>query len=238
MAWGGRGLSHVALTRGGQALARVCAPIAFTLAFVHGATRPVAFAGTPEQQDRWIRSLIAEGGQASWCMTEPDRAGSNLLSVGTRADRVPGGWRVRGEKCMIGMGTVARVFFVLADAWDGDQRLGPTILGVERQDGVEVGPNPPKIGFRCLPTPDVRFHDVFVDDGAVLGRPGGGLPILLDSLDYMRLGGGVVITGLTHGALDETAPWLDGREVFGGQRLGDTSYVQVVVGRLLGAHVR
>jgi alkylation response protein AidB-like acyl-CoA dehydrogenase len=231
---GGRGVSHEGLVRGGLEMARVCAPATFTLAFPHGSLRPLLVAGTTAQRDRWVRDLVADGGHASWCMTEPDRAGSNLLSIGARAVRVDGGFRIDGHKVMVGMGTVARVFFVLTEAWDGDRRLGPTIFAVPRGPGVHVGENPPKIGFRCLPTPDVRFEGVVVPPDAVVGGVGGGVPVLLDSLDTMRLGGGVVILGLVKGALDDARPWLHEREIYGGQRLSDASHVQILLGRLLG----
>ncbi|MCK6551911.1 acyl-CoA/acyl-ACP dehydrogenase [Myxococcota bacterium] len=230
---GGRGLSHRALAEAGLEMARVCAPTTFTLAFDHGSLRPVIVGGTAAQRQRWVRDLIARGGHASWCMTEPRRSGSNLLAIDARAERVTGGWVIDAEKCMVGMGTVAEVFFVFAEAFDGGRRLGPTIFAVPRAAGVEVSANPPKIGFRCLPTPDVVLKSVFVDDDAVIGRPGGGLPVLLDSLDYMRLGGGVVILGIVRGALDDLAPWLEERELYGDQRLGDTSHVQITIGRLL-----
>lgn len=230
---GGRGLAPIAMVAGGLELARACAPITFTLAFDHGALRPTMIAGTPDQRERLVRALIARGGHASWCMTEPELSGSNLLAVRTRARRCPGGWVLDGAKCMVGMGTVAELFFVLAEAWDGERRLGPTIFAVPRDAGVEVGENPPKIGFRCLPTPDVTLREVRVGDGAIIGRVGGGVPVLLDSLDYMRLGGGVVILGIVRGALDDLGPWLDERELYGDQRLGDTSHVQITIGRLL-----
>lgn len=230
---GGLGLSHLAMAHAGHAMARVCAPTTFTLAFDLGALRPVIVAGTPSQRQRLVRDLLAAGGHASWCMTEPHLSGSNLLRFDTRAERRDDGWVLEGDKCMVGMGTEARVFFVLAEAFDGETRLGPTIFAVPRGPGVEVSPNPPKIGFRCLPTPDVVFRGARVDDEAVIGGVGRGLPVLLDSLDYMRLGGAVVILGLARGALDDLGPWLDDREVYGGQRLGDTSHVQITVGRLL-----
>lgn len=231
--YGGQGLSHLALATGGIELATVCAPTAFTLAFDHGALRPALVAGTPAQQERWVHALVREGGHGSWCMTEPALSGSNLLSIHTRARKVAGGWCLDGDKCMVGMGTVADVFFVYADAWSGEQHLGPTIFAVPRGPGVSVSANPPKIGFRCLPTPDVQFREAIVGEDAVIGSVGGGLEVLFDSLDYMRLGGGVVILGIVRGALSSLAPWLQEREVYGGQRLADASHVQITVGRLL-----
>lgn len=230
---GGGGVSHRGLVAGGLPMAQVCAPTSFSVGFNHGTLRPLLQAGRREE----VAALVRSGTLVSWCMTEPDVSGSNLLATRTRADRVPGGWRVEGHKCMIGNGTAAGLYLVLAQAYDDGELLGPTLLAVPRGEGVEVSENTDKLGFRCLPTPDVRFHGVFARADAVLGRPGGGVPLLLDSLDYMRLGGGIVTVGLARGALHDLLPWLREREVYGGRRLADESHVQVTVGRLL-ARVR
>lgn len=229
VALGGRGITHRGLVAGGIPMAAVCAPTAFSLGFNHGTLRPLLRAGRDEQ----VAGLVRSGTLVSWCMTEPDVSGSNLLAIRTRADRIPGGWRLTGDKCMVGNGTAAGLYLVLAQAFDDGEALGPTLLAVPRGEGVQVGENTKKLGFRCLPTPEITFRDVFVPSDALLATPGGGLPLLLDSLDYMRLGGGIVTVGITRGALGDLLPWLREREVYGGRRLVDESHVQVTVGRLL-----
>lgn len=230
---GGRGMSMLALARGGRWMARVCAPTAFTMGFNHGSLRPVLFAGSSEQKHVFVRELLARRGYASWCMTEQDVSGSNLMAIRTRATRTDRGFVLQGDKCMTGNGAVAELFFVLADAWDGDRRLGPTIFAVPRQPGVSVGDNTDKLGFRCLTTTDVSFCDVEVSVEHVIGAVGDGLTVLVDSLDFMRFGGGIVVLGLVEGALADVVPWLEEREIYGGGRLVDDSHVQVTLGRLV-----
>ena len=62
--------------------------------------------GTPEQQERWVRPTLL--GELSWCQlfSEPG-AGSDLASLATRADRVPGGWRLNGQKVWTSMARTA-----------------------------------------------------------------------------------------------------------------------------------
>jgi alkylation response protein AidB-like acyl-CoA dehydrogenase len=230
---GGAGLRLRALAHGGRAMAAVCAPTAFTMGFNHGSLRPVMFAGTSEQKQVFVRDLLARRGYASWCMTERDVSGSNLMAIRTRADRTDAGFVLRGDKCMTGNGAVASLFFVLADAWEGSRRLGPTVFAVPRQAGVEVGANTDKLGFRCLTTTDVSFRDVALDASAVIGAVGEGLAVIVDSLDFMRLGGGIVTLGLVDGALRDLIPWLEEREIYGGLRLVDDSHTQIVFGRLV-----
>src|SRR6185295_15597282 len=64
---GGLGYGHRALAVGGEELAAACAPIAFTMGFNHGALRPVLVAGTREQQQVFVRDLLARRGYASLC---------------------------------------------------------------------------------------------------------------------------------------------------------------------------
>jgi len=230
---GGQGIKLAILACAGIEMARVCAPTTFSLVFNHGSLRPVLRAGTEWQKQVFVRDIIENRSYASWCMTEAEVSGSNLMGIQSRAQKVTGGWNLKGAKVMIGNGTVASLFLLLADAWDGDKRLGLTVFAVPVGPGVVVGDNRQKLGFCCLPTPDVVFNDVFVGDDHVIGSPGDAVPILLDSLDYMRLGGGIITAGITAGALDDVMPWVEKREVYGGGRLSDESHVQVQVGRLL-----
>lgn len=231
---GGHGIKHSALARGGVEMARVCAPTAFSLGFNHGALRPVLREGTKWQKQVFIRELLEENGYASWCMTESETSGSNLMAIQTRAMKVRGGWMINGKKVMTGNGSAAGLFLVLADAWEGDRRIGLSIFAVPKTPEIEVGANPDKLGFRCLPTPDVSFNEVFVDGKHIIGAPGAGLPILVDSLDYMRLGGGIITLGIATGAIEDLMPWLERRKVYGEGRLSEQSHQQIQIGRLLG----
>ena len=232
-ALGGQGISHRATTAAGIAMARVCAPTMFTIGFNHGSLRPIIHAGTEWQQENFVKALLDSRGYASWCLTEADVSGSNLMAIRSRATKVTDGWLLNGKKVMTGNGTAANLFLFLADAWEGDQRVGLTIFAVPRDAGVEVGENTIKLGFRCLTTPDVTFNDVFVSDSHVIGKPGAGVPILIDALDYMRLGGGIVSAGIAAGAIDDVMPWVEERVVYGGGKLSGQSHVQIQIGRLL-----
>jgi len=218
------------LVEAGEILAATCAPIAFSLGFNHGSLVPLLRGGTTEQMERLVATTIQDGKQASLCMTEPDSSGSNLLEIQTTARRTESGWVLEGEKCMVGNGTHATLYLVLAQALDGGRSLGPTFFAVPRGDGVKVGENPDKLGFRALPTPPISFQ-VEVGDENRIGALGSGIDLLLPSLDTMRVGGGAIILGLVQGALNVALPWIQEREVHGG-RLFELSHVQMQLGAL------
>jgi alkylation response protein AidB-like acyl-CoA dehydrogenase len=230
---GGQGRSHRVVAIGGEELAAACAPIAFSLGFNMGSLRPIWVAGTADQKRRFIADLISERRYASICMTEAAGAGSNLASIRTRAVRTDHGWAITGSKSMIGNGAVSSLYLVLANAIDGGQSRGLTFFAVPRTDGVTVGPNPDKLGFRALTTPTIDFAGVEVGDDCVIGEVGAAESLLIDSLDYMRFGGGAILLGLVVGALRDAMPWLEERQVLGGPLI-DKSHVQLQLGDIYG----
>jgi alkylation response protein AidB-like acyl-CoA dehydrogenase len=228
---GGQGKSLRYLAIGGEELGAVCAPMAFTLGFNHGSLRPVIQSGNSEQKQVFVRDLLAKGGYASLCMTEPEVCGSHLLAIQTLASKTDRGWVLKGTKCMTGVGTMASVFFVWADTEVDGQRRGLSVFAVPRGEGVEVSENPDKLGFRCVPTPTITFNDVEIPDEHLIGEVGEAELILFEALDFMRYGGVPVILGLTVGGLRDVIPWLESREVAPRGRLIGKSNIQMSLGR-------
>lgn len=231
-ALGGGGLSQRTLAVGGEELAAACSPTAFSIGFNHGALRPVLLGGTSQQQRRFVRELIERRGYASLCLTEPAASGSNLMALGTRAVRTGAGWSLTGTKCMVGNGTEAELFLILANAVEGGEPRGLTFFAVPRAAGVKVGPNTDKLGFRCVTTPTIELDGVEVGDDCRIGDIGQAEAILLPTLDYIRFGGGSVILGIVVGALRELGPWIERRRVYPGEPLAAKDSVQMLLADL------
>ena len=229
---GGGGRSFRCLAAGGEELAAVCAPIAFSMGFNHGALRPVLHAGTPEQRQRFVGDLVAAQGYASLCLTEPEASGSNLFAVEALARQTPGGWSLSGTKCMVGNGTEASVFLTLAQTEVAGRRAGLSFFAVPRGEGVVVGPNTDKLGFRCVTTPTVRFEEAALDAGCLIGGVGEAEQLLLETLDFIRFGGASVILGIVVGGLREVLPWVEQRRVAPDDPLVSKSSVQQELGRV------
>ncbi|MDQ1657275.1 MAG: acyl-CoA dehydrogenase [Cryptosporangiaceae bacterium] len=58
----------------------------------------LAMFGTPEQQDRWLRPLLAAEIRSCFSMTEPDVASSDATNISTRITRDGGEYVVHGRK--------------------------------------------------------------------------------------------------------------------------------------------
>jgi glutaryl-CoA dehydrogenase len=107
------GLVNMEISRGDGSLGTVIA--------VQGglALRTLAYFGSPEQQDRWLRPLASGEVLGSFALTEPDH-GSDSVSLETTAVRTADGWTLRGTKKWIGNGASGGISFVWARVDDPD----------------------------------------------------------------------------------------------------------------------
>jgi acyl-CoA dehydrogenase len=130
--------------------------------------------GSADQRQRYLQPLAAGEVRSCFAMTEPPPgAGSDPAALRTTAAKVPGGWRISGEKHLITGAQGAAFAIVMAASADGGATMflvdagnpGFVITGHARTIDTL------SIGGHC----HVRFDDAFVADDAVLGEPGEGL---------------------------------------------------------------
>lgn len=134
----------------------------------------LAHVATPEQQQEFLGPLVQGEMRSAFAMTEPaPGAGSDPTALRTEARRVPGGWRVTGDKWFITGADGAAVFIVMArtSGAPGDAHGATMFLVPAGSPGVTVGRHigtldRSMVGGHC----EVRFEDVLVPDERVLGE--------------------------------------------------------------------
>ena len=171
--------------------------------------------GTAEQKARHLPGLISGNHVGALAMSEPG-AGSDVVSMKLKADRVDGGWRLNGTKFWITNGHYAEVLVVYArtDADAGSK--GITAFLVEKDfAGFRPGQKIGKLGMRGSPTSELVFDDCLVPDSHVLGEVGAGVKVLMSGLDYERAVLAGVQLGIMQACLDVVIPYLREREQFG-----------------------
>src|SRR5258708_21210150 len=89
---------------------------------------PIVVHGTAEQKARWIGRLIAGDDKVAFGVTEPD-AGLNTTRIKTFAERVDGGYRVKGQKVWTSTAQVATKLLLLA-------RIAPLEAGARPTHGI------------------------------------------------------------------------------------------------------
>ena len=220
-ALGGQGLSTVDLVRVMTQLAALDLTLA-TVVGVHNGLglRPLLRFGSPALRAQWGPVLSTGRQLAAFALSEP-QAGSNPRAIGTRAVRVEGGWRLSGEKHLIGLASWSGVLNVFARAFDGAGRaLGTVALLVpEDAPGLVQGPEALTMGMRAMVQNAVRFDEVFVADAQVLGVPGAGMEVAQDAMAFARLGIGALCIGAMQRCAQLMARYAQRREIAGGRLL-------------------
>jgi isovaleryl-CoA dehydrogenase len=181
--------------------------------------------GDDAQKARYLPKLISGEHVGGLAMSEPN-AGSDVVSMTTRADRKGGRWVLNGAKMWITNGPVAETLIVYAKTDPAAGPRGITAFLVERGfSGFSHGAKLDKLGMRGSDTSELVFSDCEVPEENVLGRVGGGVNVLMSGLDYERVVLSAGPLGLMAAALDVVLPYVHERKQFG-QAIGTFQLVQ------------
>jgi alkylation response protein AidB-like acyl-CoA dehydrogenase len=224
-AWGGRaGDVEVGFTLL-RLVARRDPTAATALMLTDLAFMPAWIAGTDEQR-RYFVDAVNHGARMAWGLSERHH-GSDVLANEMRAEKVPGGYLLTGEKYLIGNATVADVVAVHART---HERGGPgdwSIFAVEKRrcpaGSVVELPNERLHGLRALDMSGIRLDRVFVPDSHRLGGEGQGLEIALKSAQVARTTISSMALGAVDTALRVTCDFVVNREIFG-QKVAQIPY--------------
>jgi alkylation response protein AidB-like acyl-CoA dehydrogenase len=144
--------------------------------------------GSEQQKQRFLPAIARGECYFALGMGEPN-AGSDLASVKTRAERVPDGWRVTGQKVWTSWAHKAHAFFVLCRTSPdtGNRHAGLSQLIVElNAPGVTIRPIRFMNGHHHFN--EVFLDNVFVPDDMVVGEIGQGWQQVTSELALERSG--------------------------------------------------
>ena len=169
---------------------------------------------TPDQQGRWLPRLAA-GTVGAYALSEAG-SGSDAFALALRAVRDGDDWVLNGRKMWITNGAEAGLFIVFGNIEPERGYKGITAFVVERDaPGFSVGKREDKLGIRASSTTELILDDVRVPAIDVLGEPGRGYKVAIETLNEGRIGIGAQMVGLAQGAFDHTLRYVQEREQFG-----------------------
>jgi len=217
--WGGGGQPYEVYLQVVEELARAWLTVGLGVS-VHTLTCfPLATAGTPQQQERWLPDMLGGDLLGAYCLSEP-QSGSDAAALATRAVADGDGYRIDGVKAWISHAGQADFYTLFArtsgDPAGPDRARGVSCLHVPASTGgVSAGPAEHKMGMRGSVTAQMIFDGARVPADHLVGGEGGGFAIALAALDAGRLGIAACATGLAQAALDTAAGYARERRQFG-----------------------
>jgi cyclohexanecarboxyl-CoA dehydrogenase len=162
------------------------------------------------------RAQLLASGELLGCLalTEPG-AGSDAGALQTRATRVPGGWRLSGEKTSVSMAPHADVSLVFAqtDAGAGTKGIAAFLVGLDDPSVSRQRFRDP--GVRPLGRGSISMEDTFVPDDHLVAEPGTGFRFVMHEFDLSRTVIALMATGPARRALDSAIDYSRQRHSFG-----------------------
>jgi len=181
--------------------------------------------GNAEQKKKYLPRLISGEHVGALAMSEPG-AGSDVVSMRTRADKKGDRYILNGSKMWITNGPVADTLVVYAKTDRTAGARGITAFIIEKDmKGFAPAQKLDKLGMRGSDTSELVFTDCAVPEENVLGAVGNGVNVLMSGLDYERVVLAAGPLGIMQSCMDVVIPYVHERQQFG-QAIGRFQLVQ------------
>jgi len=181
--------------------------------------------GSEEQKRKYLPKLISGEHVGALAMSEPG-AGSDVVSMRTRAEKQGDRYVLNGSKMWITNGPVADTMVIYAKTDRTAGARGITAFIVEKTfKGFAPAQKLDKLGMRGSDTSELVFTDCEVPEENVLGAVGNGVNVLMSGLDYERVVLAAGPLGIMQACMDVVIPYVHERQQFG-QAIGRFQLVQ------------
>jgi len=170
--------------------------------------------GNDAQKRRYLPKLISGEHVGALAMSEPN-AGSDVVSMRTRAEKRGDRYILNGSKMWITNGPIAETVVIYAKT---DPKAGPrgiTAFIVENGfPGYSTAQKLDKLGMRGSDTGELVMQDCEVPEENVLGGVNEGVKVLMSGLDYERAVLAAGSLGLMQACMDVVIPYVHQRKQF------------------------
>ncbi|MDE0704396.1 MAG: isovaleryl-CoA dehydrogenase [Rhodospirillaceae bacterium] len=168
-----------------------------------------------EQKRRYLPKLISGEHVGALAMSEPG-AGSDVVSMRTRADRKGDRFVLNGSKMWITNFEEADTLVVYAKTDPEAGARGITAFLIEKGfEGFSTSQKLDKLGMRGSPTGELVFQDCEVPEENVVGEVNEGVHVLMSGLDYERAVLAAGALGIMQACMDAVMPYIHERKQFG-----------------------
>ncbi|MFN3534755.1 MAG: acyl-CoA dehydrogenase family protein, partial [Desulfatiglandales bacterium] len=199
--YGGMGLRYLVFSMILEEISKVCASSALLLIAQADGTLPILYRGSEDQKKTLVPEL-AKGAIGAFAAPEPN-AGSDILSMGTRATYSEGFYLINGQKCFITNGSVADLICLFAYTDPEKRAKGVSAFVVEKgSPGLSYGKNENKMGMKGSVNSELFFENMRIPESHRIGEEGEGFSLMMKTLDSSRLFCASQAVGIAQGAID------------------------------------
>src|SRR3954469_12868339 len=226
--YGGAGADALATVLVIEEIARVDMSASLIPAVNKLGSMPVMLGGSEELKKKYLTRLASGDGGFSYCLSEPE-AGSDAVSMKTRAVRDGDDWVLNGVKRWITNAGVSEFYTVMAATDPEERSRGISAFVVEKSDvGVSFGAPEKKLGVKGSPTREVYLDNVRIPLDRMIGDEGTGFATAMQTLDHTRVTIAAQAVGIAQGALDFARGYVKERKQFG-QPVADFQGIQFML---------
>jgi butyryl-CoA dehydrogenase len=213
---GGTGLDNLAYAITIEELSRASGSMGIIVsAHTSLGAGPLYLAGTPEQQEQFLRPLASGAKLGAYGLTEPG-AGSDSRGTRTRARRDGEEWVLDGAKRFITNAGAADIYIVVARTGEAEDDNQISAFIVEKgTPGFTFGRLEDKMGLHASATGELLFDGCRIPATNLLGTEGEGDKLFLKTLDGGRIGIGAMALGLAQAAYEAASVYVKERHQFG-----------------------
>jgi len=181
----------------------------------------ISLFGTVEQKREWLPKVASGEAIAAFAMTEPT-CGSDAANMQSSAMRDGNQWVLVGEKSYISNGGIADFYVTFARTGEGEGAKGLSAFIVPA-DAVAVEERIEVVAPH--PLARLRYDNVRIPADSIIGEPGEGFRVGMETLNLFRVTVGAAALGFARRALDEALAFASGRRL-GSDTLSDNAVTQ------------
>ena len=170
--------------------------------------------GTEALNEKYL-PLLASEKVGAYCLSESG-SGSDAFALKCSARKDGDSYILNGNKMWITNAAEADILLVFATINPEVGYKGITAFVVDREmEGLSIGKKENKLGIRASSTCEVILENVRVPASHVVGEPGNGYKVAIETLNEGRIGIGAQMTGIADAALGAALSYTKERKQFG-----------------------
>jgi alkylation response protein AidB-like acyl-CoA dehydrogenase len=186
--------------------------------------------GSDEQKKRYLPKMASDT-VGAYALSEAS-SGSDAFGLQTRAELKGSEYVLNGRKLWITNAKEAGLFVLFATIDASAGYKGITAFLVEKDfSGFTVGKKEDKLGIRASSTCELILEDCRVAKENVIGEPGKGYKIAIETLNEGRIGIGAQMIGIARGAWEFAAKYAMERKQFG-KAIADFQGIQFQIAQM------